>query len=199
MSKRHDDVDELDQMILQTRASVISKLDAATDFDAVLADIYAKAAKDGTPEAAVFSPGRSRSREPQTALDNVCDHIDMLIMLLKAVSGPGAKNSPLIGGLYLSSGWRSLQRLQSGLDKHRIGRGDALRLIRNVEHNLLEADTVLRSEQGLSLDDALRDRIGHLMELGSDITGEVQMLRAKVAQLFDNAAEVAVLTPVPQA
>jgi hypothetical protein len=199
MSKRHDDVDELDQMILQTRASVISKFDAATDFNAVLADIYARAAKDGTAEAAAVSPGRSRSREPQTALDDVCDHIDMLIVLLKAASGPGVKDSPLIGALYLSSAWRSLQRLRSGLGRHRVGKGEALRLVRNAEHNLREADTVLRSEQGLSLDDALRDRIGDLMELGSDITGEVQILRVKVVQLFDSAAQFAVLSPVPQA
>jgi hypothetical protein len=62
-----------------------------------------------------------------------------------------------------------------------------------------QAHTVLQSEQGLSLDDALRDRIGDLMELGSDITGEVKVLYAKVAQLFDNAAQAAVLTPIPQA
>lgn len=198
MSTRRDDFDELDQLILQTRASVIAKIDAATDFNAVLADIYAKAAKDGTPEAAAVSPGRSRPREPQTALDEVCDQVDMLIMLLKAVSGPGVKGSPLIGAIYLSSTWRSLQRLRSGLARHRIGKGEALRLIQNAEHNLREADAVLRSEHGLSLDDALRDRIGDLMELGSDITGQVQILRAKVARLFDNAAESAALTPVPQ-
>jgi hypothetical protein len=198
MSTRRDDFDELDQLIVQTRASVITKLDAATDFNAVLADIYAKAAKDGTPEAAAASPWRSRPREPQTELDDVCDHIDMLIVLLKAVSGPGVKDSPLIGAIYLSSAWRSLQRLRNGLARHRIGKSEALRLIRNVEHNLREADTVLRSEQGLSLDDALRDQIGDLMELGSDITGQVQILRAKVARLFDNAAETAALTPVPQ-
>jgi len=195
---RRDDFDELDQLILQTRASVIAKLDAATDFNAVLTDIYARAAKDGTPEAAA-SPGRSRPREPQPALDDVCDHIDMLIMLLKAVSGPGVKDSPLIGAIYLSSAWRSLQRLRSGLARHRIGKGEALRLIRNAEHNLREADTVLLSEQGLSLDGAMRDRIGDLMEVGNDITGQVQILRAKVARLFDSAAETAALTPVPQA
>lgn len=46
----HDSVpggfDELDEVILDTKASVIAKLDAATDFDAVLADIYAKAGGD---------------------------------------------------------------------------------------------------------------------------------------------------------
>jgi len=74
-----------------------------------------------------------------------------------------------------------------------------LRLVGNAEHNLREADAVLRSEHGLSLDDALRDRIGDLMDLGSDITGQVQALRAKVTRLFDNAAEAAALTPIPQA
>jgi hypothetical protein len=199
MSTHRDDFDELDLFVLQARDSVIAKLDAATDFGAVLADIYAKAAKDGTPEAAAAAPTRSSPHQPQTALDDVCDHIDMLTTLLKAVSGPGVKDSPLIGAIYLSSAWRSLQRLRRDLARHRIGKGEALRLIGNAEHNLREADAALRSEHGLSLDDALRGRIGDLMELGSDITGQVQVLRAKVARLFDNAAEAASLTPVPQA
>ena len=182
-----------------TRASVIAKLDAATDFGAVLTHIYAKAAKDGTPEAAASSTGRPRPQEPQTALDDVCDHIDMLITLLQAVSAPGVKDSPLIGAIYLGSASRSLQRLRRGLARHRAGKDEALRLVGNAEHNLREANAVLRSEHGLSLDDALRDRIGDLMDLGSDITGQVQALRAKVTRLFDNAAEAAALTPIPQA
>ena len=59
MSTHRDDFDEIDRLILHTRASVIAKLDAATDFGAVLTDIYAKAAKDGTPEAAGIPTGRS--------------------------------------------------------------------------------------------------------------------------------------------
>jgi hypothetical protein len=199
MSTHRDDFDALDQLITRTRASVIAKLDAATDFSAVLADIYARAAKDGTPEGAAASPGQSGPRGPQTPLAEACDHIDMLITLLNAAAGPGLKYSPLIGAIYLSSAQRSLQRLRSGLARHRAGRREALRLIGNVEHNLREADAVLRSEQGLSLDDALRDRIGDLVDLGSDITGQVRALRGKVTRLFDDAAEAAELTPVPQA
>ena len=117
----------------------------------------------------------------------------------RPVSAPGVKDSPLIGAIYLGSASRSLQRLRRGLARHRVGKDEALRLVGNAEHNLREADAVLRSEQGLSLDDALRDRIGDLMELDSDIAGQVEVLRAKVTRLFDNAAEAAALTPVPQA
>ena len=199
MSTHREDFDELDRLIAQTRASVIAKLDAATDFNAVLADIYSKAAKDGTPEAAAASPGQSGPQEPRTALDDVCDRIDMLIELLEAVSATGVKDSPLMGAIYLGSASRSLQRLRRGLAKHRAGKEEALRLIGNAEHNLQEADAVLRSEQGRSLDDVLRDRIGDLMDLGSDITSQVQVLRAKVTRLFDNAPETAATAPVPHA
>jgi hypothetical protein len=39
-------VDELDEMILAARASVVAKLDAVTDFDGLLAGIYAAADTD---------------------------------------------------------------------------------------------------------------------------------------------------------
>jgi hypothetical protein len=199
MSTHRDDFDELDQLIVQVRASAIAKLDAATDFNAVLADIYSKAAKDGTPEAAAVSPGPSGSQQPPIALDDVCDRIDMIIELLQAVSAPGVKDSPLIGAIYLGSASRSLQRLRRGLARHRAGKEEALQLIGNAEHNLQEADAVLRSEQGRSLDDVLRDRIGDLMDLGSDITGQVHALRGKVTRLFDDAPESAAPAPAPHA
>jgi len=197
MSNPRDDFDDLDERVMQAQAGIIAKLDAATDWDAVIADIYRQAAKNGTPEAAAAPPGRAGLRKAQTALDEICDHIDMLTTLLTAVSGPGEKDSPLFGSIYLGAASRSLQRLRTGLAKHRTGKAEALRLAGNAEHNLREADAALQSERGLTLDDAMHERIGDLMDIGTDITGQVQILRRKVAWLFDNAPDAAVLTPVP--
>jgi hypothetical protein len=199
MSRDQDDFDDLDELIMRTQASIIAKLDAATDWEAVLTDIYVKAVKDGTPEAAAASRERHHQNEEQTALDDVTDHIGMLVTLLGAVSGPGEKDSPLIGSIYLGSARRSLERLGGGLAKHRASKGEALRLVRNAEHNLREADAALRSELGRSLDHVLRSRIDDLVELGGDVSDQIQVLYAQVARLFEDIAEPAALTPVPQA
>jgi hypothetical protein len=199
MSKHRDDFDDLDELIMQTRASMIAKLDATTDFDAVLADIYAKGGKAETAESAGSSPARPGGRdfhEAGTAVDEVCGHIDMVHAVLTAATQSEQK-APLLGAMYLNAARRSLQRLRDTLAKHRIGRGEALRLIAHVEHNLREADTILRAQHGLSLDDALHDQIGDLMQLSGDIAGQIQVLRLKVTGLFDDAAEPAALTPIP--
>ena len=199
MSRDQDDFDHLDKLIMRTQAGIIAKLDAATDWDAVLSDIYVKAAKDGTPEAAAASREPHYGNEGQTALDGVTDHIGMLVTLLGAASRPGEKDSPLIGSVYLSSARRSLERLSIGLTKHRVGKSEALRLVTNAEHNLREADSVFRSELGRSLDHVLRSRIDDLVELGGDVSDQIKVLHAQVTRLFDDIQEPAALTPVPLA
>jgi len=197
MSSFSDDFDELDKLILETRASVIAKLDAATDFDAVLADIYGKA--DRVEALGTFTDsadGRGPDEE-RGGVDAVCDHIDMLNAVLE-VAATHEVSSPVMGTLYLSTARRSLVQLRRGLHGRRLNKNDALRLIGNVGHNLREADTVLRTEHGLSLDEALHDRIGELMEVGGDIVSQIQILRMKIVQLFDDATDPAVFTPVPR-
>ena len=195
MSSFSDEFDELDKLILETRDSMIAKLDDATDFSAVLADIYAKAGRVETPEnRGVFRepvPGRGPDHE-RGGLDALCDRIDMLNAVLEAATTREEVCSPVLGTLYLSTARQSLLRLRDGLSGRRLSKNDALRLIGNVEHNLREADAILRTEHGLSLDEALHDRIGELRELGGDIASQIQILREKVARLFDDAADPAV-------
>jgi hypothetical protein len=200
MSRDQDGFDALDELIMQAQASIIAKLDAATDWDAVLTDVYVKAAKDGTPEAAAARYEHRHLDEARaTALGDVTDRIAMLVTLLGAVSKPGENGSPLIGSIYLGSASRSLDRLGSGLAKQRLGKNEALRLVGNAEHNLREADAALRAELGRSLDHVLRGRIDDLVELGGDVIGQVRALSVQVKRLFDTATEPAVPSTVPQA
>lgn len=200
MSRSFDEFDELDTLILQTRAGVIAKLDAATDFDAVLTDIYAKAGKAaptrirGTFTNPADRPGLS---EADGDVDGVCGHIDMLNAVLEAAAAHEV-SSPVVATMHLATARRSLLRLRGGLSGRRLDRNDALRLIGNVEHNLREADTVLRTEYGLSLDEALHDRVGELRELGGDLTGQIQALRRRIVVLFDDATDPTSLTPIPR-
>jgi hypothetical protein len=198
MSSNHDDFDDLDRLIGSTRASVIAKLDAATDFDAVFADIYARAGRSGSAPGSNTRPaGRSATSDDAGGVDAVCDHIDMLTEVLEAATAHEVR-SPVVATLHLSTARRVLLRLRSGLVGRRLARNDAVRLIGNVEHNLREADAVLRTEFGSSLEEELRGRIGELRELGDDISGQLQMLRHKVTRLFDDANDRASLTPAPR-
>jgi hypothetical protein len=200
MSRDQDRFDDLDELIMQAQADIVAKLDAATDWEAVLADIYIKAAKDGTPEAASARyEHRHQDEARTTALSDVTDRIAMLVTLLGAASRPGENGSPLIGSIYLGSARRSLDRLGSGLAKQRLGKSEALRLVGNAEHNLREADAVLRSELGRSLDHVLRGRIDDLVELGGDVVGQVQVLSVQVRRLFEDTVEPAVPSKIPQA
>lgn len=197
MSSFSDDFDDTDKLIVATRASIIDKLDSATDFDAVFADIYAQAGRIDTPESLkkpANPPNGQMVPERRGGVDAVCDHIDLLNAVLEAAAVHDVR-SPALGTIYLSAARRSLRRLRDGLTKHRLSRNDALRLIGNVEHNLSEADAVLRAEHGLSLDEALHDRIGELRDVGNDVTDQIQTLRAAVARLFDEATNIAKLTP----
>ncbi|MFB9831008.1 hypothetical protein [Actinoallomurus acaciae] len=195
----YDEFDELDELILETKASVIAKLNAATDFDAVLADIYAKGGLAESVESigAFTDPAGVRDREEMRGgVEAVGDHIDMLQAVLVAAAKSEEK-SPLMGTVYLSTARQSLWRLRDGLTTRRLSKTAAMRLVSQVEHNLREIDRILRRQHGLSLDEALHDRIGELMELGGDIADQIRILHEKVVQLFDDAADSAVLTPVP--
>lgn len=197
MSSFSDDFEDIDKLIFATRTSIIAKLDAATDFDAVFADIYAQASRIENPESLADPVYGHVANELRGGIDAVCDHIDLLNAVLEGGAVHDAR-SPFLGTIYLSTARRSLRRLRDGLIKHRLGRNDALRLIGNAEHNLHEADVALRAEHGLSLDEALHDRIGELRELGNDIAGQLQTLRHSVAQLFEEATDTAELAPMPR-
>jgi hypothetical protein len=119
----------------------------------------------------------------------------MIDTLLVSITRTDA--GPVVTGFYLTMCRHLLLQLRTGLQARRLSLRDALDLIVNVRHNLREIDQLLRRHHGLSLDEALHDRIGELMEIGTDMTGQMQTLENSIVRLFDAAGEPAVLTPVP--
>jgi hypothetical protein len=67
-------MDELDRLILHARANVIAKLDAATNFEAVLGDVYARGKRGARPTAALggaFCQRRYRDTYPNVRRSRV--------------------------------------------------------------------------------------------------------------------------------
>lgn len=193
MRTNYDDFDEIDQRIMSARSSAIAKMDAATDFNALLSDIYTKAA------SAALQPRTNPRRSTEESRDtgSTTAQIDMLDAVITAALS-SSERSPLLGATYLTAARTSLRRLGRELAARRLGKGEALRLIGHIEHNLQEADHVLRAELGLSLGEALHRRIGELAELGQDLEQQMRVLRRRVEQLFEDANEPQVLAPSPR-
>jgi hypothetical protein len=189
---------ELDATMTASRASFIAHYNATFDFEAGLDDVYARAGLDRMAihqDAAATPADEFEVDVEHGALQQVCDRITMIDTLLVSITRTDA--GPVVTGFYLTMCRQLLLQLRTGLQARRLSLRDALDLIVNVRHNLREIDQLLRRHHGLSLDEALHDRIGELMEIGTDMTGQMQTLENSIVRLFDAAGEPAVLTPVP--
>ncbi|MGH3974924.1 MAG: hypothetical protein ACRDS9_16590 [Pseudonocardiaceae bacterium] len=202
---RNDDGDaDLDQWIKSGLDVELTQMDAAFDFEAGLADAYARAGLT-RPEAA--EPHSHTATDPsiditqdtvgQGAVQAVVDHIEMLDALLGAVTKSDQETSPITGVIYLTTARQFLLQLRIGLTGRRLTQARASQLVDTIEHDLRETDKILRGQQGLSLQDAVHARIGELRDVGGDLIDQVQRLREKVLRLFTDVDETASRLPVP--
>jgi hypothetical protein len=199
-----DDGDtDLDQWIKRGLDAEIARMDAAFDFEAGLADVYARAgltrpeAADPRSHAATeLSNDVPQDTMGQGAVQAVVDHIEMLDALLGAVTKADQDTSPLTGVLYLKMARQLLLQLRVGLNGRRLTQTRATQLVDTIEHDLIETDKILRAQQGLSLQDAVHARIGELRDVGGDLIFQVQRLRDKVLRLFTDLDEPAPRLPV---
>lgn len=202
---RHDDGDtDLDQWIKGGLDAELAQMDAAFDFEAGLADVYARA---GLTSPGAAEPRSHAATEPsidvtrdtvgQGAVQAVVDHIEMLDALLGAVTKSDQHTSPFAGVVYLKAARQFLLQLRVGLTGRRLTQARATQLVDTIDHDLTEADKILRVQQGLSLQDAVHARIGELRDVGSDLIDQVQHLREKVLRLFTDVDEPASRLPVP--
>lgn len=202
---RHDDGDaDLDQWIKGGLDAELAQMDAAFDFEAGLADVYARA---GLTRPGAAEPLRHTATDPsidvtqdtvgQGAVQAVVDHIEMLDALLVAVTKSDQNTSPLAGLIYLTTARQFLLQLQVGLSGRRLIQARATQLVDTIAHDLTEADKILRVQQGLSLQDAVHARIGELRDVGGDLIDQVQRLREKVLRLFTDVDEPVSRLPVP--
>lgn len=217
---------ELDQWVKGALDAELAEMDTAFDFDAGLADVYARAgltrpATTGSrpvappviqPSATAAGPEGATDRGNDsgdhiddfgpvlgtaelTAVQAVIDHIGMLDTLLAAITR--AEGGPMLPISYLVAARQFLLQLRTGLSARRLSHHDAYGLIRNVAHDLRLADEVLRRQHGLSLEQAMHDRIGEIREINTDMTQQLELLEEKVRRLFDQADDP-VLIPTPR-
>ena len=120
----------------------------------------------------------------------------MLEVLLETAQRP--MTGPVLPDHYLRSCRRYLLRLRIGLRARTLSYAEAASLLSSVDHSLREANATLRHQHGLSLEDALRARIGELREIGDDLVTFVGDLRLQVRRLFDLSDDPVPKVPVPQ-
>jgi hypothetical protein len=202
---RRGDADiHLDQWIRGALDAELVQMDADFDFEVGLADVYARAglarpraADSPSREATDFRSDVAGSSDGQSAVRVVVEHIEMLDALLGAVTGSEEEFSPQLGVLYLKMVRQFLWQLRVGVTGRRLSRARAIQLVATIEHDLSEADRILRAQQGLSLQEAVRIRIGELRDVGGDLNLQVRRLREKVLSLFAHVEDSAPRSPVP--
>jgi hypothetical protein len=202
---RRGDADiHLDQWIRGALDAELVQMDADFDFEVGLADVYARAglarpraADSPSREATDFRSDVAGSSDGQSAVRVVVEHIEMLDALLGAVTGSEEEFSPQLGVLYLKMVRQFLWQLRVGVTGRRLSRARAIQLVATIEHDLSEADRILRAQQGLSLQEAVRIRIGELRDVGGDLNPQVRRLREKVLSLFAHVEDSAPRSPVP--
>lgn len=186
---------DFDVRMLKSRASFIEHYNATFDFEAGIDEVYARAGlirPDGLGRTTMV-PAPSGADSGSSVLEQICDHIDMIDNLLASVAGGDV--GPVVTATYLTTSRLTLHQLRTGLQARRLGHGNALNLIANVQHNLRQIDSVMRQHHGLSLDEALHERIGELAEISTDVTEQMTRLEASVNRLFDTDHEAADLVP----
>jgi hypothetical protein len=200
---RRDGADSnFDQWIQGALDAEVAQMDAVFDFEAGLTEVYARAGLVRPRAAESPFQGAAESSGDVTggtggAVRAVVEHIEMLDALLGAVTSSEEEISPQLGVLYLKMARQFLLQLRMGLTGRRLTRVRAIQLVDTIEHDLGETDKILRAQQGLSLHDAVRTRIGELRDVGGDVNQQVQRLREKVLSLFADVEDPAPRSPIP--
>lgn len=195
-NRRTNEIFDVPEQVRAAWDAERARLDSKFDFDAGLTDIYARAGLT-PPDAAAdaqTSTAETGSDTEQAAVQAVCDQVDMIAGLLAIITD--SDDVPVLPANYLRMARRFLSELRDGLTMRRLSQFDASKLITNTEHDLREADRVLRHQHGLSLQDAIHDRISELREIGADMTAQMEDLRERVMRLFDEEDTPSPLTPV---
>jgi hypothetical protein len=197
---RRDGADiNFDQWIQGALDAEVAQMDVVFDFEAGLTEVYARAglARPRAAESPFQGAAESSSDVTGGTVRAVVEHIEMLDALLGAVTGSEEEISPQLGVMYLKMARQFLLQLRMGLTGRRLTRVRAIQLVDTIEHDLGETDKILRAQQGLSLHDAVRTRIGELRDVGGDVNQQVQRLREKVLSLFADVEDPAPRSPIP--
>ena len=156
---------ELDGVVSTAMSGILAKLEAAFDLAAGLADIYARRAASTT--------GSSR-------LAAACDQIDLLNDWLANVVRSGQRD-PIGGSSYLDLARDNLVQLRAGVASRTMTMHEARQLTRDIHDQLRQADRILRSLHGTTLDQLAG---GHPRS-GGTLTEQARAVREMVARLYE--------------
>jgi hypothetical protein len=195
----------LDELIDSAMSGILAKLEANFEPDAGLADIHARAAARGHG----FEPGNSA--EPGTAprragasaqagasasarLQEVCGHIDMIDAWLAAVIR-SAQAAPFGGVAFLEAARPALMQLRLGLVNRTLGKSDAGRFVDEIQRDLGQADRIIRSQHGSTLDEVIVKYAAAPTGSEGALSADTETLQEMIDRLYADADHDPTLVP----
>jgi hypothetical protein len=169
--------DELDDVLDTAMSGILAKLDATFDADAGLADIRARSTMSG-PYPARARPGRHGTGSSR--LEEVCGQIDLVTAWLDDLIRWG-EHEAFGGSSFLELARDNLVQLRAGLASRTTARPEAQQLTSDIQHQLAQADQILRSQHATTLD---RLASNHSLGEGS-LTDQVRVMREMVIRLYE--------------
>ena len=179
--------DELDRILDAAMSGILAKLEAALDHDAGLADVYARSTR-GRPDPSPAAPGRGSMGSSQ--LEQACDQIDKLAGWLSDLIESGQQD-PFAGSSFLELARDNLTELRAGLAARTMTRPEARRLSGGMHEQLGQADQILRSRNGTTLDHLAESR----SRRAGSLTGLALAVQDTVIRLYEPAPRDLTLTP----
>ena len=188
---------DLDELLATAMGGMLAKLEAGFDPDAGLADIHARLAAADSPRRDPAPVIPRREPVPATSshrLQEVCDQIDTLDACLSALIR-SAHDDPFAGGAFVEAARPVLMQLRLGLAGRTLARDDAARILGHVRDSLDETDQILQAQDGSSLDEVIRARLGSQAEFGGSLIEQMLVLAEMIMRLYEDAGYAASLEP----
>jgi hypothetical protein len=178
---------ELDRVLDSAMNGILAKLNAALDPEAGLADVYARSARRG-PGADTAVPGRDSTGSSR--LEQACDQIDLTAAWLAGLIESGQRD-PFAGSSFLELARDSLVQLRAGLAARNLARPEARQLTSDIQHQFVQADRILRTQQATTLDQLASTRTSRT----GSLTDQVRAIRDMVARLYEPDGHDLTLAP----
>lgn len=174
----HDEQDIV-EVIRRARAGFVTRSDRAFDFDAGLAEVYARAGLLVPAPTLVPASDGPVTGSGVGAASRACDLIDTILSVLRTIAMP-APDLPVSD---LEHARQILARLRGGLATRALDAAAAKRLLQMTDERIGRADRTFRGF-GSSLDDAIHSQIGGFVTERIDVARLLHELRRDVETAF---------------
>jgi hypothetical protein len=175
-NRRHHDT-RLSHVIDTAMDGILLKLDAEFDAGAGLADIRARA--EAARRVHSSSPAPPASATDSSSVAAACHQIELLTDWLTDLVTAG-QQSPFAGAAYIELARDRLIELRAELTGRSIDRPEAQRYLSEIQDQLGQADSILRSQLGTTLDHLAASSPGH----DDTLTGQLHATAQTVIRLY---------------